>query len=828
MDPESPEVEESELEIPLPAPGTCSREELDESLERLVETASELMQVARVGVWLLDRDGTALHRVHLYDRPAGRHSSGGVLPRERFPRYFRSLEDDGGRLCADDALVDERTRELADPYARPLGIRGWIDAPLSGGGSPAGVLRFEQTGAAREWTAAERETAAGFAEVVGHVLHGHGGEGDRAMSGTLSTGSDSTGSDSTGFDGGRAADALDWGQTLRRLPVGLLLTDTEGEILACNRSLAEMLGYDDSGDLVGRSARSIYASERGRKGLVRYLLNQKGKIRRHQAEALRRDGSQIWILENAVLLPSDDRDRILSAVLDVTEIKARQEELEEQAHRDPLTGLANRRLFHETAAQTLALADRYGRRAAVAYLDLSGFKAVNDRYGHDVGDRVLKATGSRLREGVRDSDLVARLGGDEFAILFAEVEGRSGAREVATRLLSSLQRPIRVNGHEFRLRAQLGVSLYPDHGHDAEALLRRADRAMYAAKQVDRDLVLADDAEESLLDGPQALDPAPDERTMTGSRGPEDRERRTAERDGRRGELQVRPAPAEEQDVAPEEARVKGEQAREESPEDHEEVGPPPAPAAGEGLRSDITEETLRRAIEEDELDLHYQPIYRVPDLDLAGAEALLRWNHPSVGLLDAHEFVPRAEELGMVPALDRWAVSAAVRQLEKWSADREGIPGWIAVNVSDRSLAGLAFYLEAILTRRELDPSRLIVEVVMPDGLSSVDRTARVLRYLRERGCRVALDCDTRLANLVELLERGAVDMIKMDRTYLERAGSVPGRLADVSGFFDVDVLVKRVETARQFRAAREESVSMIQGFYHGQPVPADELRAC
>jgi|GEM_PF-2876510 len=807
MDPESPEVDESEHDLPLPARGSSARQELEKSLGRLAETASDLVDVSRVGVWLLDGDGSALHRVHLYDRSTDRHSNGGVLSRERFPGYFRSLEDEGGSLCTDDAPADERIRELADPYVRPLGIRGWLDAPLPGADDTVvGVLRFERTGAAREWTADERETAASFGDVVSRVLHRHGGG---PMSGTLSTGS-------ANADSG---DVLESGRTLRRLPVGLLLTDTEGEILGCNESLAEMLGYEESGELVGRDVRSIYASERGRNGLVRYLENRTGEIRRHQAEAVRRDGSQIWILENAVLLPADDRDRILSAVLDVTEIKAREEKLEEQAHRDPLTGLANRRLFHETAAQTLALADRYGRRAAVAYLDLSGFKAVNDRYGHDVGDRVLEATGSRLREGVRDSDLVARLGGDEFAILFAEVEGRSGAREVADRLLDSLQRPIRVNGHEFRLRAQLGLSLYPDHGHDAEALLRRADRAMYAAKQIDRDLVLADDEEEPLLDGPQPLHPGLERGAETELEEPEERER-AAGRDERASELEVRPIPPEE----PEESETRG-WADRTSVE-------PAVPIADRGLRSEITEETLRRAIEEDELELHYQPIHRVPDLTLAGAEGLLRWNHPRVGFLDAEEFVPRAEELGMVPSLDRWAVSRAVRQLEEWPAGREGVPEWIAVNVSDRSLAGLAFYLEAILSRRQMDASRLVIEVVMPDGLPSVDRTARVLGYLRKRGCRVALDCDTELGNLVELLERGAVDMIKMDRTYLERSvgdvGEIPARLSDVSGFFDVDVLVKRVETARQFRAARDERVSMIQGFYHGQPVPADELRAC
>jgi len=521
MDPESSEVDESELEIPIPSRGSSARADLDRSLERLVETASDVLGVTRVGVWLLGESGTDLRRVHLYDRRTDRHANGGMLSRERFPEYFRSLEKGRGSLCAEDVLADDRTRELADPYARPLDIRGWLDSPIPGADdSFAGVLRFEQTGAPRRWTAPERTTAASFGEVIARVLHHYA---DRPMRGESRPGSGES-------------DALDSAPMLRRLPVGLLLTDVEGEVLDCNQSMAEMLGYDRASELIGQHVQSIYAAENGRNGLVRYLLNRKGEIRRHQAEAVRRDGTQIWLLENAVLLPSEGRNRILSAVIDVTEIKNREQELEEQAHRDPLTGLANRRLFHETAAQTLALADRYGRRAAVAYLDLSGFKAVNDRYGHEVGDRVLEATGSRLREGVRDSDLVARLGGDEFAILFAEVEGRSGAREVANRLLNALGRPIQVNRHEFRLRAQLGVSLYPDHGHDAEALLRRADRAMYAAKQVDRDLVLADDTEESLLEGPEALEPTPE---------PEVIEREEGEEWGRRAESGAKEGPGD-------------------------------------------------------------------------------------------------------------------------------------------------------------------------------------------------------------------------------------------------------------------------------------------
>lgn len=792
MDRESPEREGSDPAIPLPARGSPDREALTRALGRVAETASDLLDVSRVGAWLYSRDRRTLRRIHLYDASADRHSEGGVLTRRRFPDYFQALEEGGGgSLCADDALADERTHELVEPYARPLDIRAWLDAPLAPGDGPVvGVLRLEGTGGAREWSGEDREAAADLADLVERVLDRYAGvpmSRDR-----VETSPDSGASVGSGAGGG--ADPVP-SELLRRLPVGLLLTDTGGEILDCNDVLAEMLGYRSPGELVGRDVTSIYASEHGRNGLVRYLQKQAGEIRRHEAEVVRRDGSPVWILENAALLPAPDRDRILSAILDVTPIKDRERELEEQAHRDPLTGLANRRLFHETAAQTLALAERYDRRAAIAYLDLAGFKSVNDRYGHDVGDRVLRATGERLQEGVRDSDLVARLGGDEFAILFAEVEGRSGTREVATRLLDTLSRPIEVNGHEFRLRAQLGVSLYPDHGRDAATLLRRADRAMYAAKQVDRDLILAEDEEEALGAPPEPLEPPPAEE----EEGPGEPGGRPADREG--GQVEVRALRAE--------------------PEAETTDGPLP----------EITEESLRRALEEDQLELHYQPIYRVPDLSLAGVEALLRWNHPSVGLLDAEEFVPRAEELDLVRALDRWAVSTAVRQLEAWSV-REGVPGWIAVNVSDRSLAGLAFYLDAILGRREMEPSRLVVEVVMPAGIESIDRTARVLRYLRERGCRVALDCEAQLDDLVELLDRGAVDMIKMDRGYLERSPvgkpETPARLADVSGFFDVDVLVKRVETARQFRAARDESVSMIQGFYHGQPVPANQLRVC
>jgi diguanylate cyclase (GGDEF)-like protein/PAS domain S-box-containing protein len=185
---------------------------------------------------------------------------------------------------------------------------------------------------------------------------------------------------------------------------------------------------------------------------------------------------------------ANELDRLntsLRAISDGLEEKVRQrtEELAHRAHHDYLTGLPNRALFEERLERAVASAQRYGRRLAVLFLDLDGFKAVNDTHGHDAGDRVLKQVASRLPAGLRSSDTLARFGGDEFVVLVTEIADPLDAREVALALLDSLTGPYEVLGDRVHLRASVGISVFPDDGPDASKLLRHADLAMYGAKE---------------------------------------------------------------------------------------------------------------------------------------------------------------------------------------------------------------------------------------------------------------------------------------------------------------------------------------------------------
>jgi diguanylate cyclase (GGDEF)-like protein len=176
-------------------------------------------------------------------------------------------------------------------------------------------------------------------------------------------------------------------------------------------------------------------------------------------------------------------DGVILNSYDITSRKTMEEVLERQAMTDALTALPNRRLLYERAGQAISLAHRDGSGLALLMMDLDGFKAVNDVYGHSVGDKLLREVADRLRAVTRDADTIARLGGDEFAILLRGGTGEAGATNVCDRILRSFEPPAHVEGFDVRIRGSIGVALYPDHGKDVESILRAADQAMYQAKR---------------------------------------------------------------------------------------------------------------------------------------------------------------------------------------------------------------------------------------------------------------------------------------------------------------------------------------------------------
>ena len=269
---------------------------------------------------------------------------------------------------------------------------------------------------------------------------------------------------------------------------GVYRTTTDGRILDCNESFARIFGYPSRDHINRLSARSLYFHDEDRATLIGRLREQ-GSLSNLEARMRRADDTVVWVIENMTLLPgkNGEPDVIEGTIIDITERKYAQEQMEFQAYHDVLTGLPNRLLFRDRVTVALAHARRNGHAAAVLFLDLDEFKVVNDRLGHTVGDRLLQIVAHRLLNAVRQEDTVARIGGDEFTILLSEVgaDGR-GVSAVARKILDSVSEPVLVDEHELSVRISAGIALYPGDGFDTDALLRNADRAMYRAKQLGR------------------------------------------------------------------------------------------------------------------------------------------------------------------------------------------------------------------------------------------------------------------------------------------------------------------------------------------------------
>lgn len=271
---------------------------------------------------------------------------------------------------------------------------------------------------------------------------------------------------------------------VERSPAAMTVTTRKGEILEANRAAAEILGYEDPGELVGTLITDRYVSLEDRERLLRELETE-GEVRNLELDFHRQDGYEITIMANVVLVddPEFEEGVILATWVDMTEHVALERELERQAFRDALTGLDNRRALYHRAGNILAMCRRQERAAALIYVDLVGFKQVNKEMGHSAGDEVLKEVGQRLDSTSRDSDVVSRVGGDEFVVLATLIQDQDDAVQAARRVLYCFDDPVTVQGRDLHLRPAVGVAMFPQDGTDIDTLLDRADRALWGPER---------------------------------------------------------------------------------------------------------------------------------------------------------------------------------------------------------------------------------------------------------------------------------------------------------------------------------------------------------
>jgi diguanylate cyclase (GGDEF)-like protein/PAS domain S-box-containing protein len=440
---------------------------------------------------------------------------------------------------------------------------------------------------------------------------------------------------------------------------------------------------------------------------------------------------------------------------DITARKLAEERVQFLAYYDTLTGLPNRTLFQDRLTKALAGARRENCKLALFFLDLDGFKIINDSLGHSIGDLLLQEVAARLKKWGREQDTVSRLGGDEFLITLTQVRDETDVAVAAERLMDVMTAAFVVQGHSLNVSCSMGVSIFPEHGTDCETLIKNADAAMYGAKD--------------------------------------------------RGRNNFRFF-AEDMNV--------------------------------HALERLSLERSLRFALERKEMFLVYQPQMDVATGAIIGLEALLRWQHPELGLVPPDKFIRIAENSGLIVPIGEWVLQTACRQARKWQD--EGLPPVsVAVNVSAVQFRqqGFCGLIRRVLQETGLAPRYLELELTESLLLANADVTMSVLKELKSMGLTLAIDDFGTGYSSFSYLRQFQVSKIKIDRLFIRDVTVNPDDAAITSAIISMAkglklrVIAEGVENEAQMSFLRTHQCDEIQGFYFSKPLAvdmvADKLRA-
>lgn len=417
------------------------------------------------------------------------------------------------------------------------------------------------------------------------------------------------------------------------------------------------------------------------------------------------------------------------------------------AYHDTLTKLPNRHLFHDRLVQSIAYARRNDTCVAILFIDLDGFKQVNDSMGHSGGDLLLMSFADRLKGCIRESETASRFGGDEFSVILSDIEGEHDAALVAQRILESCKYPHMIADQEYLIDTSIGISVYPSDGTNAEILIRNADTAMYLAKQ--------DGGHQYLFYTPSIIKGVPEE-------------------------------PAHEKNI--------------------------------------------RKALENEELLLYFQPQLDLRTGKIISLEALVRWKHPNYGIIPPEQFIPAAEKSGLIVPIGEYVLRRACEQNRKWQ--ERGFPAIrIAVNLSMRQLKhrNLLMQVNEVLAQTEMDPHFLGLEITENSAIHRCDETVHLLESLKNRGIQISIDDFGIGYSSLGYLKRLPVQILKIDRSFVVNMTRDSDDVAIIRAIIamahslGIRVTAEGVESGEQLTILRSLGCDAIQGYHFSRPVSAD-----
>ncbi|WP_018754827.1 bifunctional diguanylate cyclase/phosphodiesterase [Paenibacillus terrigena] len=531
----------------------------------------------------------------------------------------------------------------------------------------------------------------------------------------------------------------------------IIISDDRSMIISWNKGAETMFGYQEH-EVLGKPLSTVIPEGFGsahESSVERFVHTEIPKVTGATVElvGLRKDGTEFPLELSLASWKTGDQIFFTNIIRDITERKLAEQKINHMVYHDSLTGLPNRRYFEEKLQKAVATAMEEQREAFVMFLDLDGFKLVNDSLGHDFGDLLLKEVAGRILQCVEGNGVVSRLGGDEFTIILEDITEQE-ALHIADQIIHLIEMPILIDGHELYVTTSIGISRYPDDGADSRTLMKRADTAMYSAKE--------------------------------------------------QGKNNYRIYAPAMQLVTDQKIFLQNE---------------------------------LNRALENKELILYYQPQISMKDGSIAGMEALIRWNHPTKGIIPPDQFIAHAEETGLIVPIGEWVLRTACRQNKEWQV--QGFPPMrVAVNLSARQFLkkNLVQFVENVLEETGLAPDYLELEITEGTMLD-VQRSTDALEKLKKLGVHIAIDDFGTGYSSLSYLTNFPLDKLKIDQSFIRdmptnlNNKAIVSTIISMARHLNLQVIAEGVETEEQLHFLRDEICDEVQGYLFSKPLSVEEM---
>ncbi len=537
---------------------------------------------------------------------------------------------------------------------------------------------------------------------------------------------------------------------LEQTPAGIFNYDKGLKIVECNRVFTEILGVSKD-QLIGLDLHSM--KDKGLLEMLKQVLREKRTLRYDGPYTSMLSGKEIWISATvAPLIGSEgELEGAIGAVEDKTLEQKALEKAEFLAYHDSLTLLPNRKLLGDRFDSQIAQAGRKKQFSSLLFLDLDRFKHINDTYGHNIGDELLKESARRLLKVLRKSDTVCRLGGDEFIIFLPMISGDLEQSVNHTLLVSqkihkALAEPYDIEKHKLYISTSIGAVMIGTRGESLDEVLRCADIAMYHAKKLGRGIT---SFYEDFMD---------------------------------------------------------------------------------EQIKNSIRmEKELRHAMDRDELKLYFQPIVAIETNKIVGAEALLRWEHPSGMTIPPSEFIPIAEESQLIHQIGRWVIKSVCDTLIKWESAGENMPSYISLNLSPKQLRYNGFFEQVaeIIDISGADPSKIRFEITESVLIEDSDRAKELIGRFKAKGVGFMIDDFGTGYSSLSYLKKFEFETIKIDKSFIRDILKDDDDIALVKAILDIarqfgyEVIAEGIETREQRERLKElDSSILYQGYLYSRPL--------